>query len=83
MADPQDEIVANFTTLVTTNTTALVATILAYHQPLVNSLFSCVTLDQAHRDQIRNVDKSALRVLRARLDTLATTIGQAQQTGDL
>lgn len=83
MADPQDQIVADFTTLVTTGASTLVEQVIQFHQPLVNSLFNCLTLDQAHRDQIRDVDKRALRVLRARLDTLATTIGQAQQAGDM
>lgn len=83
MADPQDLIVAQFTEYVTTDAQALVADILAFHRPLADILFSCASLDDAHKTQIREVNKAALRLLRSRLDSLAPTIALAQQAGDV
>lgn len=83
MADPQDTIVANFTQYVTTDAAALVSDILAFHRPLADNLFACAALDDAHKEQLREVDKLTLRLLRARLDTLAPTIALAQQAGDV
>lgn len=82
MADPQDEIVANFTQYVTVDTLALIDTIKNYHRPLGNCLFDITGLDEAHRDEIKLVSKMALRLLRQRLEALAPTLALAQQAGE-
>lgn len=83
MSDPQDLVVAQFTEFVTTDAQTLVSEILAFHRPLADILFSIATLDEDHKAQIREVNKVALRTLRARMDTLAPTLALAQQAGDV
>lgn len=77
----QDDIVTDFTTLATVSAQTLISEILTYHQDLGTLLFSVITLDSGHKAQIRDVNKSTLIALRARLEDLVVTVRKATEAG--
>ena len=77
----QDQTIATFTTLATTQCNTLIGQLLTYHSAIAANLFECAVLDEEHRLQLVNVDRSRLIALRNRLDAFYTTLRQAIAAG--
>jgi anaerobic glycerol-3-phosphate dehydrogenase len=78
----QDDVVAAFETIITTSADVIKADVLSYHQSLGTILFQIPELDNAHKEEVRAVDKSQLISLRYRLESLLTTLLTALQAGN-
>lgn len=79
----QDEIVANFTTITTTDADEIAAAILAYNRTLSEALFDLSGLDDAHRQEIRLLAKTNLIRLRQRLESLLPAVRNATMAPDI
>lgn len=79
----QDQIVANYVALTTTDAELLVTSVLAYHKNLSDPLFEMTTLDNAHKQEVRNASKTSLIKLRQRLELLGQTVRLATQAPDI
>lgn len=79
----QDAIVANFTSLTTTDADEMVATLLSYHKSLSDGLFDVATLDDDHRSEVRVLSKTSLIKLRQRLEALVVAVRNATMAPDI
>lgn len=79
----QDQIVTDFTTLITTDSVALTGSLLTFHSVLSAQLFDIATLDDEHRQQIRDISRTNLIRLRQRLETLVVTVRAATAAPDI
>lgn len=79
----QDQVVADFTTHITTTANTLVGELLAYHSNLSGLLFQIAELDDDHKAEIRTLSKVTLIKLRQRLESLTVTVRSATQAPDL
>lgn len=77
----QDQILADFTTLATTDCETFIAQLLAYHTALGTNLFQCALLDDAHRTDLLLVDRAKLIALRNRIQVFNSTLSQAIAAG--
>lgn len=82
MAD-QNEIVATFATLIDANTATVINSVLTYNRALSNGLFDLSSLDAEHRQQIRELSKTKLIMLRQRLEGLLGAVKSATAAPDI
>lgn len=77
----QDQIVADFANISTTETQTLIGQILNFHSALGTNLFACAELDDEHRATLAATDKSKLIALRNRIDLFYPTLRAAIAAG--
>lgn len=78
----QDDVVSAYETIITSSADVIKTDILSYHQSLGTILFQIPDLDNAHKAEVRLIDKSKLIALRYRLDGLVAAIQNALQAGN-
>lgn len=79
----QDTIVTNFTAAVTTDAATFITDLAVYGKSLVDLIYEIDSLDAAHKDQIRSLDRSAILLLRARLERFNQTLAVVLRTPDV
>lgn len=79
----QDQVVADFYSLITTETATLTSTLLSYHATLSANLFAIAELDDEHKQEIRDISRTNLIRLRQRLETLVVTVRSATAAPDI
>ena len=77
----QDQVVADFITISTTDAIAINNQLLTYHTALGTNLFACAELDDEHRATLAASDKSRLMALRNRIDLFYPTLRAAIAAG--
>lgn len=79
----QDQIVANYATLISTDAEELSGAIFSYNRALTTGLFDLAELDSDHKAQVRALSKASLIRLRQRLESMVLAVNNATRAPDI